>query len=69
MPMPQFKFNSFFTRLLYFDENFEIFTATRWLQVKSEKLKTSTITSNGDYSGTDLSGQTQWVQIVELSFP
>ena len=23
MPMPQFKFNSFFTRLLYFDENFE----------------------------------------------
>ena len=51
MPMPQFKFNSFFTRLLNFDENFEGFKAVVWLQLKSKKIKTSAITSTGHFSG------------------
>ena len=47
MLMPQFKLNNFFTRLLYFDENFDRFKAAVWLQMKNVKLKTSLIMSNG----------------------
>ena len=45
--MPQYKFNNFVIRLINFDKNFEGFKAVSWLQLKSVKLKTSAITSNG----------------------
>ena len=49
--MPQYKFNNFVIRLINFDKNFEGFKAVSWLQLKSVKLKTSAITSNGHYNG------------------